>query len=106
MGANSENSAVIERLYQVIESRRIERPKGSHTAKLFRKGTGKIAQKVGEEAVETVIAAMRGDRAELVQESADLIYHLLVLWANAGVTPDDVWGELKRRAKPWQASAE
>ena len=58
MRANSENSAVIERLYQVIESRRIERPKGSHTAKLFRKGTGKIAQKVGEEAVETVIAAM------------------------------------------------
>ncbi len=90
---------VIDRLYQVIEQRRVERPRGSHTAKLFRRGTGKIAQKVGEEAVETVIAAMRGDRAELIAESADLIYHLLVLWAEAGITPDQVWHELGAREK-------
>ncbi len=96
---------VIDRLYQVIEQRRVERPRGSHTAKLFRRGTGKIAQKVGEEAVETVIAAMRGDRAELIAESADLIYHLLVLWADAGVTPDQVWRELSGREKGDPAGA-
>ncbi len=63
MQAGNDQSDVIARLYQVIETRRVERPRGSHTAKLFRRGTGKIAQKVGEEAFETVIATKSGDRA-------------------------------------------
>ena len=78
-------------------SRRGADPQTSYTAKLFARGRGKIAQKLGEEAVEAVIEAVRGDRATLVGESADLLYHLLVLWADAGVTPADIAAELTRR---------
>jgi phosphoribosyl-ATP pyrophosphohydrolase len=88
---------VIERVYAVIESRRGGDPDTSNTARLFEKGTAKIAQKVGEEAVETLIEAMRRDPDKLVEESADLIYHLLVLWADQGVTPDQVWAALAAR---------
>ena len=90
-------TAVLDRLYSVIESRKGADPASSRTAKLFSRGTAKIAQKVGEEAVETVIEGMRGDRAKLVSESADLIYHLLVLWADQGIRPDQVWNELASR---------
>ena len=90
---------VIDRLYAVIEARRRDRPKGSYTTKLFKKGTAKIAQKVGEEAVETIIAAMRRNNTELIEESADLLYHLLVLWSDAGLPPSEVWRELERREK-------
>ena len=72
---------VLDRLYAVIESRRGAHKKSSNTAKLFHKGTGKIAQKLGEEAVETVIEAVSGDKSAVIAESADLLYHLLVLWA-------------------------
>jgi len=88
---------VIDRLFAVIESRREADPSSSQTAKLFAKGTRKIAQKVGEEAVELVIEAVRGKRERIVEESADLMYHLLVLWADARVRPGDVWAELMRR---------
>jgi phosphoribosyl-ATP pyrophosphohydrolase len=91
------DARVLERLYAVIESRRGADPDTSWTAKLFATGLPKIAQKTGEEAVETVIAAMGGDKAALTAESADLLYHLLVLWAEAGVAPADVWAELARR---------
>ncbi len=57
----------------------------------------KIAQKLGEEAVETVIAATMGDNQQIIDESADLLYHLLVIWAASGITPDDVWAELAAR---------
>jgi phosphoribosyl-ATP pyrophosphohydrolase len=87
----------LERLWRVIESRRGADPDTSYTAKLFARGTAKIAQKLGEEAVEAVIEGVRGDRAALVGESADLLYHLLVLWAALGVSPDDVARELARR---------
>lgn len=90
-------SAVIDRLFEVIEARRHADPSSSHTAKLFAKGTRKIAQKAGEEAVELVIEAVRGKRDRIVEESADLMYHLLVLWADARVRPQDVWQELMRR---------
>ncbi len=99
MTDQSDPADVIDRLYAVIESRRQDRPKGSYTTKLFKKGTAKIAQKVGEEAVETIIAAMRRNNAELIEESADLLYHLLVLWADAGLPPSEVWRELERREK-------
>jgi phosphoribosyl-ATP pyrophosphohydrolase len=88
---------VILRLYRTIESRRNADPEVSHTAKLFQKGTKKIAQKVGEEAVEVVIEAIRNNRKRLVDESADLMYHLLVLWADAHIEPAEVWAELARR---------
>jgi len=91
------DSAVLERLSAVIRTRRGADPASSRTAKLFAAGTAKIAQKVGEEAVETVIEAMRGDRERLVSESADLVYHLLVLWADRDIDPADVWAELTRR---------
>ena len=88
---------VIERLFQTIESRRGADPQTSYTAKLFSKGTRRIAQKVGEEAVETVIAAVAGDKEHVVSESADLMYHLCVLWADAGVRPEDVFQALEKR---------
>jgi len=91
------SDAVLERLFATIESRRHADPATSHTAKLFQKGTKKIAQKVGEEAVEVVIEAVRDNRKRLVEESADLMYHLLVLWADMKVEPRDVWNELAGR---------
>ena len=87
----------LDRLWQVIESRRGADPQISYTARLFARGRTKIAQKLGEEAVETVIEGVRGDRDKLVGESADLLYHLLVLWADTGVSPEDVGAELTRR---------
>ena len=89
--------AVLERLFAVIDSRRGADPESSYTAKLFAKGTPKIAQKVGEEAVEAVIEAVAGDRDRLIEESADLLYHLMVLWAASGVKPEAVWQALGRR---------
>ena len=91
----------LDELHAVILSRRGADPDASYVARLFAKGRNKIAQKVGEEAVETVIEGMRGDRERLVSESADLLYHLLVLWADQGVRPAEVWSELQsREGKP------
>ena len=88
---------VLEHLYQVILSRRGADPAQSHTARLFAKGKKKIAQKLGEEAVETVIEGVKGDKDGVISESADLLYHLLVLWAASGITPEDVYAVLKAR---------
>jgi len=87
----------LERLWRVIESRRGADPATSYTAKLFARGTAKIAQKLGEEAVEAVIEGVRGAPVALVGESADVLYHLFVLWAALGVSPIDVAAELARR---------
>lgn len=97
MSAEKLDGTVLDRLFKTIEGRKGGDPTQSHTAKLFSKGTAKIAQKVGEEAVEAVIEAMRGDKAALVAESSDLLYHLLVMWADRGVDPADVWAALKAR---------
>lgn len=94
---NEATSEVLERLYGVIAARKGGDAGASYTAALFAEGRPKIAQKVGEEAVELVIEAVRGDTPRLVAESADLLYHLLVLWADAGVTPAEIWSELARR---------
>jgi len=91
------DAEVLQRLYTTIMSRRGADPETSWTAKLFAQGRGKIAQKVGEEAVEVNIAALTQGPDELAAESADLLYHLLVMWADAGVTPADVWAELAKR---------
>ena len=90
-------AAILDRLFEVIESRRDGDSDSSYTAKLLARGTPKIAQKVGEEAVEAVIEAMKADGGKLAEESADLLYHLLVLWADKDVRPDEVWGVLAER---------
>jgi phosphoribosyl-ATP pyrophosphohydrolase len=89
--------ATLHQLEQTIAQRRSADPSQSYVAKLTSRGRGKIAQKVGEEAVETVIAALAGDRAETVGESADLLFHLLVLLADCGISLDSVLDELDRR---------
>ncbi|NMM45102.1 phosphoribosyl-ATP diphosphatase [Rhodospirillaceae bacterium KN72] len=91
------DATVLDRLFATVQSRKGADPESSYTAKLFTKGRAKIAQKVGEEAVESVIEAMRDDRDALASESADLLYHLLVLWADAGLKPDEVWAKLDAR---------
>lgn len=97
MAKGEDDGRVLDRLYRVIESRRAADPDTSHTARLFQAGRNKIGQKVGEEAVETVIEGVAGSREALVSESADLLYHLLVLWAARGVEPAEVWADLDRR---------
>lgn len=95
--ASAPPSAVLTRLADLIEQRRTEQPEGSYTAKLLRGGPERIGKKVGEEATEVVIGAMKGDNAELAYEAADLMYHLFVLLAAQGVAPEQVWSELERR---------
>jgi phosphoribosyl-ATP pyrophosphohydrolase len=87
----------LERLQTVIRERRRCQASDSYVASLFAKGREKIAQKVGEEATETVIAALSGDPAKLVSESADLLFHLLILLEEAGTNIDAVFAELERR---------
>ncbi len=87
----------IDDLYAVIESRRGADPSTSYVAKKLAKGTEKIAQKLGEEAVETVIAAVMRDRAQTISESADLLFHMLLVWADAGIEPAEVIAELDGR---------
>ena len=91
------DGTILDRLYKVIESRRGADPAVSNTARLFAKGTDKIAQKLGEEAVETVIEGVRGSKKDLAAESSDLLYHLLVLWADRGLNPATVWSALAAR---------
>lgn len=87
----------LHQLEQTIRQRRSADPSTSYVAKLTARGRGKIAQKVGEEAVETVIAAMADDRDGVVGESADLLFHLLLLLTDLDISLDDVCDELERR---------
>jgi phosphoribosyl-ATP pyrophosphohydrolase len=89
--------AALDQMWRVIQSRRDGDPQTSYTARLFSRGRAKIAQKLGEEAVEAVIEGVGNNPKALIGESADLLYHLLVLWAAAGVSPADVAAELTRR---------
>jgi phosphoribosyl-ATP pyrophosphohydrolase len=87
----------IERLYQAVLAARHLDPSRSRTAKLFQRGPSKMAKKLAEEAIEVAIDAVNGDNQAVVRESADLLYNLAVLWASAGVKPEDVWREMERR---------
>ncbi|MCA1632321.1 MAG: bifunctional phosphoribosyl-AMP cyclohydrolase/phosphoribosyl-ATP diphosphatase HisIE [Acidobacteria bacterium] len=89
---------VLAGLYEVIEGRRRERPEGSYTTYLFNQGLNKILKKVGEESAETIIAAKDGDASALASEMSDLVYHLLVLLVERGLTLDSLGEELSRRA--------
>ncbi|OAG77881.1 Phosphoribosyl-ATP pyrophosphatase [Acetobacter malorum] len=95
--SQSADETVLDRLYTVVQSRKGTDPSLSHSARLLSRGTYKIAQKFGEEAVECLIEAVAGRKDLLVGESADVLYHLIVLWVDAGVTPEEVWAELRRR---------
>ena len=88
---------VLEELFAVIQERKRDMPEGSYTVKLLREGADRISQKVIEEAGEAAIAGVKGDRDELVRESADLLYHALVLLSVSGAKPEDVWQELRKR---------
>jgi len=90
-------SDAIDRLFATIAARKGSDPGQSYTAKLLAAGVEKCAKKFGEEATETVIAAIQKDKTELAKESADVLYHLLVLWAASGITPEDVYAVLKAR---------
>jgi phosphoribosyl-ATP pyrophosphohydrolase len=87
----------LERLYQAVLAARDLDPAISRTARLFQRGPSKMAKKLAEEAIEVVIDAVNGDSDAVVRESADLLYNLTVLWASAGVRPEDVWREMARR---------
>jgi phosphoribosyl-ATP pyrophosphohydrolase len=87
----------LERLYQAVIAARDLDPATSRTARLFQRGPSKMAKKLAEEAIEVVIDAVNGNTEAVVRESADLLYNLTVLWAAAGVKPDDVWREMARR---------
>lgn len=92
------DATVLDALWRTVEARRLAGDVDhSHSARLIARGTAKVAQKLGEEAVECVIEATQGNRAATILESADLLYHLVVLWVDAGIQPEEVWAELARR---------
>ncbi len=88
---------ILARLYDTIIARKGADAAQSYTAHLLAGGAKAICRKIGEEAIEVTIEGLKGDGPAITRESADLIYHLMVLWADAGVTPDEVWAELARR---------
>ena len=92
-------SGVLDELFQTIRQRQQDRPAGSYTTELFEAGASRIAQKVAEEGAEVAIAGATRDTASLAGEVADLMYHTLVLLADAGLAPEDVWAELRSRRK-------
>ena len=89
----------VARLYEAVIAARGSDPAKSRTARLIRAGRSKMAKKLAEEAVEVVIDAMNDRPEAVVRESADLIYNLVVLWVSAGVRPDEVWDEMRRRER-------
>lgn len=93
------DATILDRLFATIESRKGADPSTSWTAKLLAGGPEAVAKKVGEESAETIIAALSQDGDALANESADLLYHLLVLWAAKGIAPEDVWRALQTRER-------
>lgn len=89
----------IRRLYDGVRAARSQDPTRSRTARLLQAGPRKIAKKVAEEAAEVALESAAGNRVEVIRESADLLYHLVVLWSEAGVQPKEIWAEMDRREK-------
>ena len=88
----------LDELFRVIKSRKGADPETSYTAQIFEGGVEKMARKIGEESTEIIVAALRETPAHVVSESADLLYHLMILWAEQDITPEDVFDELASRA--------
>ena len=97
---NEENMSrrFLDELFSVIKSRKGADPETSYTAQIFEGGVEKMARKIGEESTEIIVAALRETPAHVVSESADLLYHLMILWAEQDITPEDVFDELASRA--------
>ena len=91
------DGSILDRLYAILTDRRGADPALSYTAQLLAEGTPRIARKLGEEAAETMVAALTESPAALAGESADLLYHLLVLWQDRGIAPEAVWRALEAR---------
>jgi phosphoribosyl-ATP pyrophosphohydrolase/phosphoribosyl-AMP cyclohydrolase len=99
VAAPTDLAEVLDSLYAFVKSRKREKPEGSYTSYLFNQGLDKILKKVGEESAETIIAAKNDDRSALVKETADLLYHLVVLLVERGVLLEEVRDELVSRGK-------
>jgi len=97
-GDSAVMTSTLKQLADVLEARKDDSPDASYVASLYAGGTEKIAKKLGEEAIETIIAAQNGDRSQLVYETADLWFHSLVMLAHHGIHPDEVLAELERRS--------
>jgi phosphoribosyl-ATP pyrophosphohydrolase len=97
ISAQEERSAILDRLFQVIQERKSGSTEKSYTVSLFQKGLDTILKKTGEEAIELVIAGKGGKREEIVYEAGDLLYHLLVLLSYYDINPEEVYSELRRR---------
>ncbi len=97
--ADSPQSAILDELFAVIQERKANMPTNSYTAHLFERGSTEIAKKVGEEAIEVIVASAENDRGQLIYESADLIYHLLVLLAQHAIGVEELYQELAKRRK-------
>jgi phosphoribosyl-ATP pyrophosphohydrolase len=89
----------VTRLYHAALACRYDDPSTSRTARLLRSGRSKMGKKLAEEAVEVILDSVHGDREAVIKESADLIYHLVVLWIATGIRPEDVWKEMDRRER-------
>ena len=98
MNKYNDEDRMIRDLFETIKSRIGGDPAKSYTAKLFGKGRSEICKKFGEEAVEVIIAALKGQKKHVVDESCDVLYHLSVLWVELGIEPSDIFEELKNRA--------
>jgi phosphoribosyl-ATP pyrophosphohydrolase len=92
-------SECLERLHTAVLAIKRDGQGAPRTVKLAREGVAKMAKKLVEEAAEVGLDAVQGDRQQVINESADLLYHLTVLWAEAGITPGEVWGEMERRER-------
>ncbi len=88
---------ILNKIFETIESRKGVDPNSSYVASLFEKGREKIAEKVGEESIETIIEAIKDDKEKLASESADLLFHLMILWSDAGLKPNDIFDILSAR---------
>lgn len=93
------NTQILTDLYTLIQDRKLNPPPGSYTARLFEQGQAEIVKKVAEEALEVALAAKDGDHAHTVYEIGDLLYHLLVLMVDRGISLDEVYTELAKRRK-------
>lgn len=93
----TDKAEILAQLERVVAARRGMDPKDSYVASLFARGQEKVAQKFGEEAIETIIAAIAGKREEVIAESADMLFHWLILLAESGVSLEEIWDELARR---------
>lgn len=97
--SSASNRGILIELYNLIRERKEQLPEGSYTSYLFAKGIDKILKKVGEESAEVIIAAKNDSKSELIYETSDLVYHLLVLLVERGIGPDDIFNELALRRR-------